>query len=83
MTIRPWPFARKNGPMEDPTEDLWMIGGVFLERFITIFDFDGGRLGYSLSLNNRSPQSVIEVRTNRFKEGQKVVPGQGESQCPL
>ena len=27
--------------------------------------------------------AVIEVHTNRLKEGQKVVPGQGESQCPL
>merc|ERR1719330_1630892 len=34
-------------PMEDPMEDLWMIGGVFLERYVTIFDFDEGRVGFA------------------------------------
>merc|ERR1712050_145779 len=33
--------------IHDPSEDLWMIGGVFLERFVTIFDFDNGRLGFA------------------------------------
>merc|ERR1712151_403043 len=32
---------------QDPTEDLWMIGGVFLEHFVTIFDFDEGRIGFA------------------------------------
>merc|ERR1719437_196992 len=34
-------------PMQEPTEDLWMIGGVFLERYVTIFDFDEGRVGFA------------------------------------
>merc|ERR1719410_1950033 len=34
-------------PMEDPTEDLWMIGGVFLERYVTIFDLEEGRVGFA------------------------------------
>merc|ERR1711933_228363 len=32
---------------EDPMEEVWMIGGVFLEHFVTIFDFDNARLGFA------------------------------------
>lgn len=31
----------------DPMEDVWMIGGVFLEHFVTIFDFDQARIGFA------------------------------------
>merc|ERR1712012_28021 len=31
---------------KNPMEDVWMIGGVFLEHFVTIFDFDGERMGF-------------------------------------
>lgn len=30
---------------EDPTAELWILGGVFLERFVAVFDFDEGRFG--------------------------------------
>jgi len=33
-------------PATDPNE-YWMLGGVFLEHFTTIFDFDNGRLGFA------------------------------------
>jgi len=33
-------------PATDPNE-YWMIGGFFLEHFVTIFDFDNGRLGFA------------------------------------
>jgi len=33
-------------PPTDPNE-YWMLGGVFLEHFVTIFDFDSGRLGFA------------------------------------
>lgn len=34
-------------PMEDPMADVWVLGGVFMERFVTIFDFDEARLGFA------------------------------------
>jgi len=34
-------------PTQDPMADVWMIGGVFLERYVTIFDFDGGQIGFA------------------------------------
>jgi len=33
-------------PEHNPTDDLWILGGVFLEHFVTIFDFDSERLGF-------------------------------------
>lgn len=33
-------------PATDPSE-YWMLGGVFLEHFTTIFDFDNARLGFA------------------------------------
>lgn len=30
---------------QDSGDDVWVLGGVFLERFVTIFDFDKGQLG--------------------------------------
>mmetsp|Transcript_18472 Transcript_18472/g.46134 ORF Transcript_18472/g.46134 Transcript_18472/m.46134 type:complete len:574 (+) Transcript_18472:93-1814(+) len=30
---------------EDPMHDVWVLGGVFLDRFATVFDFWGHRLG--------------------------------------
>jgi len=32
---------------EDTGDDLWVLGGVFLERFVTIFDFDEGKIGFA------------------------------------
>merc|ERR1712113_1129345 len=29
-----------------PTHDLWVLGGVFLEHFVSIYDFDDKRLGF-------------------------------------
>mmetsp|Transcript_46145 Transcript_46145/g.137938 ORF Transcript_46145/g.137938 Transcript_46145/m.137938 type:complete len:101 (+) Transcript_46145:1-303(+) len=42
----PWPFGESQ-PQQEVVEDgeLWMLGGVFLEHFVTAFDFDHGRLG--------------------------------------
>jgi len=34
-------------PAEDPMAELWILGGVFLERFVAIFDFDESRLGFA------------------------------------
>jgi hypothetical protein len=35
------------GGGENPMDDLWVLGGVFLERYVTIFDFDGARIGFA------------------------------------
>jgi len=32
---------------EDPAAELWILGGVFLERFVAVFDFDEARLGFA------------------------------------
>merc|ERR1712232_222527 len=34
------------GQAASPTEH-WMIGGMFLEHFVTIFDFDNARIGFA------------------------------------
>jgi hypothetical protein len=39
-------------PMQqNPVEDLWVLGGVFMEKFVTIFDFDQKRVGFAEPLN--------------------------------
>mmetsp|Transcript_19661 Transcript_19661/g.34849 ORF Transcript_19661/g.34849 Transcript_19661/m.34849 type:complete len:648 (-) Transcript_19661:360-2303(-) len=43
------PFGQQE-PMAEQSgddSDLWILGGVFLERFVTIFDFDQGRIGFA------------------------------------
>mmetsp|Transcript_172543 Transcript_172543/g.553149 ORF Transcript_172543/g.553149 Transcript_172543/m.553149 type:complete len:754 (+) Transcript_172543:151-2412(+) len=45
---------------EDPTADLWVLGGVFLEHFVSIFDFDEERLGFCEPSNKAMPSSVLE-----------------------
>merc|ERR1712113_347409 len=49
--------------MHDPSADLWMIGGVFLERFVTIFDFDNGRLGFA-----EPAAGVVPLTPSRLNE---------------
>jgi len=41
------------GPTEKEVfEDLWVLGGVFIERFITILDFEENRVGFALPATN-------------------------------
>lgn len=40
--LLPFPFTER-----DPMADVWVLGGVFLERFVVVFDFDQGRLGFA------------------------------------
>jgi len=39
--LLPWPFGGSQTQPEEP----WMIGGMFLEHFVAVFDFDNARLG--------------------------------------
>jgi len=35
------------GPeMHDPQDDLWILGGVFLQHFVSIYDFEQERMGF-------------------------------------
>jgi len=46
-----------HAPVADPNE-LWMIGGVFLEHFVTIFDFDNAQLGFAEPTSRSSTDSL-------------------------
>lgn len=58
----PFPSHPQTQPVENPRprpkapaqvhEEIWMLGGVFLEHFVTIFDFDNARLGFAEPLRN-------------------------------
>jgi len=47
-------------PPSDPNE-LWMIGGVFLEHFVTVFDFDNARLGIAEPAGGSVYSELFEV----------------------
>jgi hypothetical protein len=49
--------ARPVAAMDEP----WMIGGVFLEHFVTIFDFDNARMGFAEPVQARRRLEVSEV----------------------
>merc|ERR1712110_1322429 len=38
--------ARRLQMFGGASDELWMVGGVFLEHFVTIYDFDNARLGF-------------------------------------
>ncbi|CAJ1401450.1 unnamed protein product [Effrenium voratum] len=42
------PAGREEGGEQLPREpDLWILGGMFLEKFVVSFDFDQGRIGFA------------------------------------
>jgi len=43
LRLQPLPHR----PPELPVGDIWVLGGIFLERFVTVFDFDNGRMGFA------------------------------------
>lgn len=51
--------AAPAGPA-DPMEDVWVLGGVFLEHFAAVFDFRGARLGLAM------PNPDAQVGTGEF-----------------
>lgn len=58
-----------SGPLTNPNE-LWMIGGVFLEHFDVIFDFDRARMGLAMPAGSSGYSQL-------FEEGelQPAIPG--------
>merc|ERR1740121_3054731 len=45
----------------DPMENVWVLGGVFLERFSVVFDFQDQRLGIALATDQDSAD-MLEAR---------------------
>mmetsp|Transcript_42486 Transcript_42486/g.91249 ORF Transcript_42486/g.91249 Transcript_42486/m.91249 type:complete len:707 (+) Transcript_42486:81-2201(+) len=71
--------------MEDPTADLWVLGGVFLEHFVSIFDFDNQRLGFCEPADNAAdalrPSSLSEVH-QRSSRSQPSPSSSGVARAP-
>mmetsp|Transcript_89719 Transcript_89719/g.262299 ORF Transcript_89719/g.262299 Transcript_89719/m.262299 type:complete len:105 (-) Transcript_89719:78-392(-) len=58
----PWPLgseAERPQPAQD--DELWMLGGVFLEHFVLAFDFDHGRLGLGEPAGRRLTEERADV----------------------
>lgn len=41
------PLGRLAPPFVDPTAEMWTIGGTFLRRFVSVFDFEQKRMGFA------------------------------------
>merc|ERR1719499_838131 len=50
--------AQLQGLGESGVDDLFVLGGVFLERYVTVFDFANARIGFAQLLN---PPGVAEL----------------------
>jgi len=53
--------AARRLQLMDPKSDLWVLGGVFLERFVTVFDYDGARIGFAEPTASVAPMGLHEV----------------------
>mmetsp|Transcript_71254 Transcript_71254/g.201976 ORF Transcript_71254/g.201976 Transcript_71254/m.201976 type:complete len:734 (-) Transcript_71254:495-2696(-) len=50
-----------DGPStEDLDENLWVLGGVFLERFVSILDFESGRIGFAEPVQVDLPPAKVQ-----------------------
>eukprot|EP00419_Tripos_fusus_P046298 CAMPEP_0172834774 /NCGR_PEP_ID=MMETSP1075-20121228/25289_1 /TAXON_ID=2916 /ORGANISM="Ceratium fusus, Strain PA161109" /LENGTH=1102 /DNA_ID=CAMNT_0013677717 /DNA_START=96 /DNA_END=3403 /DNA_ORIENTATION=- len=50
QAVRGQPRSSQVAPVwgaEDPMDELWVLGGMFIERLVTIFDFDEARIGFA------------------------------------
>lgn len=52
---------------QDPLENVWVLGGVFLERFSVVLDFKEQRLGIALA-NQRESAEMMEARAIALNE---------------
>merc|ERR1719433_2695602 len=53
-------------PREGSVDDLFVLGGVFLERYVTVFDFSNARIGFAQPLN--PPDAAEQMKTLSFAE---------------
>jgi len=65
---------------KDAMEDIWVLGGLFLERFVTVFDFDGARIGFAEPTSfDRAAQEIApllneaQVRPGRASASARLV----------
>jgi len=49
------------GPGKGGVDDLFVLGGVFLERYVTVFDFANARIGFAQPLN--PPDAAERMKT--------------------
>lgn len=61
------------GPIiSDPMADLWVLGGVFMEKFVVIFDFDQKRVGFAEPV--KSSSSFEQKNYQQQSENQAYLP---------
>ena len=62
--------------VEEPAEDLWILGGMFLERFVVSFDFDEGRMGVAEPASSTEGLDTIGMANLRgVPASEHVTPG--------
>jgi len=49
-------------PGDASMEEVWVIGGVFLEHFVTIFDFDNARVGFAETAPIVEPEPAEDAK---------------------
>jgi len=72
----PMPFGGMPGQAEtapDMMESSWILGGVFLEHFVTIFDFDRERLGFCAP-SGSTAESIASEGFNALPQQNVVLP---------
>lgn len=52
---------------ENPIDELWVLGGVFMEKFVTIFDFDKERVGFAELTTSVADQVSTRAVIRDFK----------------
>lgn len=62
----------------NPMEDVWVLGGVFLEHFVTVFDFDNHRLAVALPSNSAGQDPSQGLFGDSKQDAQQV-----DSQVPF
>lgn len=59
---------------EDPMEDIWILGGVFLERYVSIFDFDKARIGFAEPVGKVGSSVIQQSEVEAAVLGVSAVP---------
>merc|ERR1712013_842070 len=72
--VMPFPFAE---PIEQPAEPKWVLGGVFMEQFVTVFDFDTQKVGFGETRSSLPKAVIQDYRVN------DVLPNEGGTVQPV